>query len=37
MNATKKKSEETPDAPAAPSSEEILLSEIRDLLKNQKN
>ena len=33
MNATKKKTEEAPAAPAAPSSEEILLSEIRDLLK----
>jgi large conductance mechanosensitive channel len=37
MNATKKKTEEVPAAPAAPSSEEILLAEIRDLLKNQKN
>ncbi len=37
MNATKKKTEEAPAAPAAPSSEEILLAEIRDLLKNQKN
>ncbi len=34
MNATKKQAEEVP---AAPSSEEILLAEIRDLLKNQKN
>ena len=33
MNATKKKTEEAPAAPAAPSSEEILLAEIRDLLK----
>ena len=37
MNATKKKTEEAPAAPATPSSEEILLAEIRDLLKNQKN
>ena len=37
MNATKKKTEEAPAAPADPSSEEILLAEIRDLLKNQKN
>lgn len=37
MNATKKKTEEAPAAHAAPSSEEILLAEIRDLLKNQKN
>ena len=37
MNATKKKTEEAPVAPASPSSEEILLAEIRDLLKNQKN
>jgi large conductance mechanosensitive channel len=37
MNATKKQTEEAPAAPAAPSSEEILLSEIRDLLKSQKN
>ncbi len=36
MNATKKQTEETAPAPA-PSSEEILLAEIRDLLKNQKN
>ena len=35
MNATKKKTEEAPAAPAAPSSEEILLAEIRDLLKNR--
>lgn len=37
MNATKKQAEEVPAAPAAPNSEEILLAEIRDLLKNQKN
>ena len=35
MNATKKQTEEAPAAPAAPSSEEILLAEIRDLLKNR--
>ncbi len=35
MNATKKQTEEAPAAPAAPSSEEILLAEIRDLLKNK--
>ena len=35
MNATKKKTEEAPAAPAATSSEEILLAEIRDLLKNR--
>ena len=35
LNATKKKPEEAPAAPAAPSSEEILLAEIRDLLKNR--
>ena len=33
MNATKKQTEEA--APAAPSSEEILLAEIRDILKNK--
>lgn len=32
-NKTKKKKEEAPAAPAAPSKEEVLLSEIRDLLK----
>jgi large conductance mechanosensitive channel len=35
MNATKKQTEEAPAAPPAPSSEEILLAEIRDLLKNR--
>ena len=35
MNATKKQTEEAPAAPPAPSSEEILLTEIRDLLKNR--
>jgi large conductance mechanosensitive channel len=33
MNAAKKKDEAAPAAPPAPSKEEILLSEIRDLLK----
>jgi large conductance mechanosensitive channel len=33
INATKKKEEAKPEAPAAPSKEEILLTEIRDLLK----
>ena len=32
-NKTKKKKEEAPAAPAAPSKEEVLLGEIRDLLK----
>jgi len=32
-----KKEEETPAAPPAPSKEEVLLTEIRDLLKNQNN
>ena len=32
-NKTKKKVEETPAAPPAPSKEEVLLGEIRDLLK----
>lgn len=31
----KKKEEETPAAPPAPSNEEVLLTEIRDLLKNK--
>jgi large conductance mechanosensitive channel len=35
MNALKKKEEEAPAAPAAPSNEEKLLAEIRDLLKKQ--
>ena len=34
-NKTKKKKEEAPAAPAAPSKEEVLLGEIRDLLKNK--
>lgn len=33
MNAMKKKEEEKPAAPPAPSKEEVLLTEIRDLLK----
>ena len=32
----KKKKEEAPAAPAAPSKEEVLLTEIRDLLKEKK-
>jgi large conductance mechanosensitive channel len=34
-NKTQKKAEEAPAAPPAPSNEEVLLSEIRDLLKKQ--
>jgi len=34
-NKMKKKQEEAPAAPPAPSKEEVLLSEIRDLLKNK--
>lgn len=34
-NKTKKKEEEAPAAPPAPSNEEVLLTEIRDLLKNK--
>ena len=33
INATKKKEEAAPAAPAAPTKEEVLLTEIRDLLK----
>lgn len=33
---TEKKKEETPAAPPAPSKEEVLLTEIRDLLKDRK-
>ena len=33
INATRKKEETKPEAPPAPSKEEILLTEIRDLLK----
>jgi large conductance mechanosensitive channel len=35
MNSMKKKEEEAPAAPPKPSAEETLLSEIRDLLKQQ--
>ena len=35
MNSLKKKEEEAPAAPPAPSKEETLLTEIRDLLKQQ--
>ena len=33
MNATKRKEEAKPEAPPAPSKEEVLLAEIRDILK----
>ncbi len=36
MNAAKKKEEEAPAAPAAPPANEVLLTEIRDLLKAKK-
>jgi large conductance mechanosensitive channel len=36
INALKKQEEEKPEAPPEPSNEEVLLSEIRDLLKQQK-
>ena len=35
INNFKKKREEAPAAPPAPSAEEVLLTEIRDLLKNK--
>jgi large conductance mechanosensitive channel len=35
INAMKKKEEEAPAEPAKPSNEEVLLTEIRDLLKNK--
>jgi large conductance mechanosensitive channel len=35
MNSMKKKEPEAPPAPAQPSAEEVLLKEIRDLLKNR--
>lgn len=35
MNSMKKKEEEAPAAPPAPPAEEVLLTEIRDLLKNK--
>jgi large conductance mechanosensitive channel len=37
INRLNRKKEETPAAPPAPSKEEVLLSEIRDLLKEQNN
>ena len=36
MNSLKKKEEEAPKAPPAPTKEELLLTEIRDLLKEKK-
>jgi large conductance mechanosensitive channel len=36
MNSAKKKEEAKPAAPAAPPAQEVLLAEIRDLLKKQK-
>jgi large conductance mechanosensitive channel len=36
INALKKKEEEKPEAPPEPSTQELLLMEIRDLLKNKK-
>ncbi len=35
INSTKKKEEPAPEVPAGPSKEEMLLTEIRDLLKNK--
>jgi len=35
MNTLKRKAEEAPKPPPAPSKEEVLLTEIRDLLKNK--
>ncbi len=35
INKTRRQAEEAPKAPPAPSTEETLLTEIRDLLKNQ--
>lgn len=37
MNSLQRKKAEEPKAPAAPSKEEVLLTEIRDLLKHQNN
>ena len=37
MNKLNRKKEEAPAAPPAPTKEEVLLSEIRDLLKEQNN
>ena len=36
INRLKKQEEEKPETPPAPSNEEVLLSEIRDLLKQEK-
>ncbi len=36
MNSLKRKEEETPQAPPEPSPQEVLLAEIRDLLKERK-
>ncbi len=36
INSFKKKAEEVPEAPPEPSKEEVLLAEIRDLLKERK-
>ena len=36
INSFKKREEEAPKAPPEPTNEEVLLTEIRDLLKNQK-
>ena len=36
MNSLKKKEAETPAAPALPSNQELLLAEIRDLLKEKR-
>ncbi|AZK47656.1 large conductance mechanosensitive channel protein MscL [Paenibacillus lentus] len=37
LHKFKRKEEEKPDKPAEPSKEELLLTEIRDLLKNKQN
>lgn len=37
INTLKRKEEEVPVAPAEPSREEVLLADIRDILKNQKD
>jgi large conductance mechanosensitive channel len=37
INRLKRKQEEAPPAPAAPTKEELLLTEIRDILKQQKD
>jgi large conductance mechanosensitive channel len=36
INSLKKQQEAAPSAPAAPSAQEVLLGEIRDLLKDRK-